>query len=74
MSKFKAIFKCWECHTQLSWHKIMHSDGVCPHCGYNSGYMSIKHTKHSVKFIRNSPWWKFWDRSGRLWYAGEGQA
>ncbi len=72
MSKWRALYMCWsnECKAELTRDEVMNSQGVCPFCGMDSGNTIVRHSKHSVQFVRNYPRWKFWRTSGRLIYRG----
>ncbi|KKL52111.1 hypothetical protein LCGC14_2288770 [marine sediment metagenome] len=68
MSKWRVMYKCWadNCQKELTWDEVLNSHGVCPHCGMNSRDAIVRHSQHSVKFVRDYPQWMFWRTKGRL--------
>lgn len=33
VGEWETFYACKKCKKEISWHTMMHSYGICPHCG-----------------------------------------
>lgn len=49
MTKYRSYYTCAYCSHRLTWHELMHSDGVCPHCAIASPGTVCEYVKHAER-------------------------
>lgn len=62
VSNWYSFEVCEKCHKRIMDNERMYNDGLCPHCGNESGDTICDTKKVVLRRIRHYSWWNFWDK------------